>query len=127
DGRRTQPAKLQLLAGRKEGHATVRIAIREGRNRQVRQMFDAVGHPVDALTRIAIGPLQDKRLKSGHWRELTEGEVALLKKGAQGTLGAQGTRGSTFSGFSGTMGSRGSASRGSGSRGSGSRRSHRER
>jgi len=80
DGRRTQPAHLQLLPGRKEGHATVRIAIKEGRNRQVRQMFDAVGHPVDSLTRVAIGPIQDKRLKSGRWRELTDDEVRRLKK-----------------------------------------------
>lgn len=80
DGRRTQPAALQLLPNRREGHATVRITIREGRNRQVRNMFDAVGHPVDALTRVAIGPLHDKRLKSGSWRDLTDDEVRALKR-----------------------------------------------
>jgi 23S rRNA pseudouridine2605 synthase len=82
EGRRTQPALVQLLPGRKEGHAAVRVTIREGRNRQVRDMFDAIGHPVDELTRVAIGPLRDSRLKLGHWRNLTVAEVAALKKAA---------------------------------------------
>jgi pseudouridine synthase len=82
EGRRTQPALVQLLPGRKEGHAAVRVTIREGRNRQVRDMFDAIGHPVDELTRVAIGPLRDSRLKVGHWRNLTVAEVAALKKAA---------------------------------------------
>ena len=65
--------------GRKGGHARLRITIREGRNRQVRKMFDAIGHPVDQLTRVAIGPIRDTRLKTGHWRDLTAAEVAALK------------------------------------------------
>ena len=48
------------------------ITIREGRNRQVRNMCEAIGHPVDALKRVAIGPIRDSRLKPGQWRELTE-------------------------------------------------------
>ena len=47
------------------------ITIREGRNRQVRRMCEAVGHPVRTLTRTRIGPLSDRRLKPGEWRELT--------------------------------------------------------
>lgn len=82
EGRRTQPALVQLLPGRKEGHAAVRVTIREGRNRQVRNMFDAIGHPVDELTRVAIGPLRDSRLKVGHWRNLTPAEVEALKRAA---------------------------------------------
>ncbi len=81
DGRRTQPAELQLLPHRRDDdRTTVRITIREGRNRQVRNMFEAVGHPVEALTRVAIGPLHDTRLKPGHWRDLSPGEVAALKR-----------------------------------------------
>jgi hypothetical protein len=43
-------------------------------------MFDAIGHPVDELRRIAIGPLKDSRLKPGYWRDLTGEEVMQLKK-----------------------------------------------
>ncbi|HUR34487.1 MAG TPA: pseudouridine synthase [Vicinamibacterales bacterium] len=80
DGRRTDPAHVQLAPGRHEGHATLRITIAEGRNRQVRKMFEAIGHPVDYLRRIAIGPLKDPRLRPGHWRDLTDAEVMALKK-----------------------------------------------
>jgi 23S rRNA pseudouridine2605 synthase len=83
DGRRTDPAHVQLLPGRHDTHSTLRIAISEGRNRQVRKMFDAIGHPVDYLRRISIGPLKDPRLKQGYWRDLSEAEVAALKKAVQ--------------------------------------------
>jgi len=86
DGRRTEPADVDLLRssaadsrGVKKAGATVRIAIREGRNRQVRKMFEAIGHPVDHLRRIAIGPIKDDRLKPGQWRELTAAEVDRLR------------------------------------------------
>lgn len=80
DGRRTLPADVHLAPGRHEGHALLRITVREGRNRQVRRMFDAIGHPVDTLKRVAIGPIKDPRLKSGQWRELKPEEVAALRK-----------------------------------------------
>jgi pseudouridine synthase len=80
EGRRTQPAEVQLLpAGRDPKHATLRITVREGRNRQVRKMCEAIGHPVDLLRRVAIGPIRDNRLKPGQWRELTMEEVAKLR------------------------------------------------
>jgi 23S rRNA pseudouridine2605 synthase len=59
------------------------ITIGEGRNRQVRKMCDAIGHPVDQLKRIAIGPIRDGRLKLGEWRELTPEEVRSLRKAAE--------------------------------------------
>jgi pseudouridine synthase len=80
EGRRTDPARVQLTAGRHEGHATLRITIGEGRNRQVRRMFEAIGHPVDHLRRVAIGPLRDSKLRPGQWRELTRDEVRALQK-----------------------------------------------
>jgi 23S rRNA pseudouridine2605 synthase len=86
DGRRTAPAEVRLLPQhRDQDEATIVITLHEGRNRQVRDMFDAVGHPVEHLKRVAIGPLRDPRLKLGHWRELDAEEVARLKKAAGGT------------------------------------------
>ena len=43
-------------------------------------MCDAIGHPVDRLKRVAIGPIQDSRLKPGEWRELTKDEVKKLRQ-----------------------------------------------
>src|SRR5262245_22195340 len=81
DGRRTQPADVKSLG---PGHFT--IAIREGRNRQIREMCDAIGHPVDRLRRIAIGPISDARLKVGQWRELTDAEVRRLRAAGDARL-----------------------------------------
>ena len=92
DGRRTQPADVDLLSRRgpaKAGHydhpeqdALLRITIREGRNRQVRRMCEAVGHPVKTLARTRIGSLTDRHLKPGMWRELRAEEVRALRKSA---------------------------------------------
>ena len=80
DSRRTEPAQIELLPGKRDDqHATLRITIHEGRNRQVRKMCEAIGHPVERLRRIAIGPIRDNRLKPGQWRELTRDEVVKLK------------------------------------------------
>jgi pseudouridine synthase len=85
DGKRTLPAEVTLLTrrpagGSAGGHAVLLITIREGRNRQVRRMCEAVGHPVGKLRRVKIGPLGDRLLGRGKWRELTEAEVRMLKK-----------------------------------------------
>jgi len=56
----------------------VRLTIHEGRNRQVRRMCEAVGHPVERLVRVRIGPLRDQRLAPGAWRSLTPDEVIAL-------------------------------------------------
>jgi 23S rRNA pseudouridine2605 synthase len=60
----------------------LRLTIHEGRNRQVRRMCDAVGHPVQRLVRVRIGPLADRRLKPGSWRPLTSDEVRALYESA---------------------------------------------
>ncbi len=52
----------------------LRITIHEGRNRQVRRMCEAVGHPVTRLVRTRIGPLSDRALAPGSWRELDAAE-----------------------------------------------------
>ena len=63
----------------------LRITIHEGRTRQVRNMCDAIGHPVRALRRVRIGPLTDSRLKLGTYRELSAAEVAKLKSAGKDT------------------------------------------
>jgi 23S rRNA pseudouridine2605 synthase len=70
----TAPAKVSLLAPN-----LVKLTIHEGRNRQVRRMCDAVGHPVVRLVRTRIGPLAERRLKPGEWRTLTSDEVRALE------------------------------------------------
>lgn len=66
----------------------IRLVIHEGRNRQVRRMCDAVGHPVQRLVRTRIGSLRDTRLKPGEWRELTQDEVRELEQTAGTAPGA---------------------------------------
>lgn len=58
----------------------LRITLREGRNRQVRRMCEAVGHPVIRLVRTRIGPLTDRSLKPGQSRKLTDEEVRSLER-----------------------------------------------
>jgi 23S rRNA pseudouridine2605 synthase len=61
-----------------DARALVEIVMAEGRNREVRRMFDAIGHPVERLVRTAIGGLRDRRLKPGEWRHLAVDEIRLL-------------------------------------------------
>ena len=58
----------------------LRLTIHEGRNRQVRRMCEAVGHPVTRLVRTRIGPLRDPHLAPGEWRELSTDEVRDLER-----------------------------------------------
>jgi 23S rRNA pseudouridine2605 synthase len=60
----------------------LRITIHEGRNRQVRRMCEAVGHPVLRLVRVRIGPITDRNLRPGDWRELSTSERNALAKAA---------------------------------------------
>jgi len=87
DGRRTLPADVLLRnRGRRDRHGVVIITIREGRNRQVRRMLEAVGYPVESLRRIRFGSLTDRGLRPGEWRELSELEVEKLKKWKSGRV-----------------------------------------
>jgi 23S rRNA pseudouridine2605 synthase len=79
DGRRTRPADVRLLNRDRDADGMLLITIREGRNRQVRRMCEAVGHPVDRLRRIKFGPIADRRLPVGAWRDLRADEVGKLK------------------------------------------------
>ena len=79
DGTRTAPAKIKLLH-ETENNAWFEVLLHQGRNQQVRRMFDLIGHSVLKLRRVRIGPLTDEQLKPGHWRLLTVGEVKRLMK-----------------------------------------------
>jgi 23S rRNA pseudouridine2605 synthase len=73
DGR-TAPARVRRL-----GASRVELAIHEGRNRQVKRMLEAVGHPVRRLHRSRYAGLTLERLEPGRWRDLTADEVAALR------------------------------------------------
>jgi 23S rRNA pseudouridine2605 synthase len=74
DGR-TSPAEVRRLGG-----ARIELTIHEGRNRQVKRMFEAVGHRVRRLHRSRFGPLGVEGLEPGRWRELEPLEVDALKR-----------------------------------------------
>jgi pseudouridine synthase len=82
DGRRTSPAKVRLLrvvgARNDSARAEIEIVLREGRNRQVRKMCDAIAHPVARLTRTRIGTITAKGLRPGELRDLTPTEIRAL-------------------------------------------------
>jgi 23S rRNA pseudouridine2605 synthase len=85
----TAPAKASLTAP-----GALRLVIHEGRNRQVRRMCEAIGHPVRRLVRTRIGPLADRKLKPGEWRILEVDEVRALEGAA--TPRDTGAAGTTF-------------------------------
>ena len=79
DGRMTSPAEVQLV--RYEAFASVLlVSIHEGRNRQVRRMFSAVGHEVVSLKRVGFATIKLHDLPRGQWRRLTDVEVKKLKE-----------------------------------------------
>ena len=96
DGRRTLPARVAVRGSRPAGaevHATLEIVLREGRNRQVRRMCEAIGHPVVRLKRTRIGRITAAGLKSGDVRDLSSAEVAELMRGSAKAVERAGTRG----------------------------------
>ena len=83
DGERTHPSTIDRISttGRgTEGNTWFRVILTQGRNRQIRRMFELIGHPVSKLKRIAIGPLRDERLPTGAHRLLSPREVEALRK-----------------------------------------------
>jgi pseudouridine synthase len=78
DGKRTAPCGIRMIKPTPE-ESLLRITIREGRNRQIRKMCAAIGHPVLFLKRVALGPLKLGDLARGKWRYLTQAEADGLK------------------------------------------------
>jgi 23S rRNA pseudouridine2605 synthase len=79
----TAPARVAIVATQTDS-AALELVIHEGRNRQVRRMCEAIGHPVTRLVRTRIGPLSDARLAPGEWRPLEPSEVRALYAAAVG-------------------------------------------
>lgn len=74
----TAPGKFRIV-GKRSAKTRIECKIREGRNRQIRRMFEAIGHPVVSLERTQFGTLKLGRLGKGSYRELTEKEVEALR------------------------------------------------
>jgi len=79
DGTRTAPARIKLL-NETQTNAWYEVLLHQGRNQQVRRMFELIGHSVLKLRRVRIGFLNDENLKPGYWRFLSAPEVARLMK-----------------------------------------------
>ena|SRR5947207_5995536 len=86
DGRKTTPAGVKLqkvIEGEDGAYAIISITVHEGRNRQVRKMCEAIGHPVVRLRRVRIGPISDERIRPGEFRELDPKEISALRRAAR--------------------------------------------
>lgn len=80
DGIKTAPARVNILSHDSQSDTTMaRITLHEGRNHQVKNMFESIGHPVEKLTRERFGFLSTEGLQSGEWRFLTPHEVRQLE------------------------------------------------
>lgn len=88
-GRKTAPAEI-TRSPRPRGpraptqNSWLAVELTEGRTRQIREMFHRIGHPVQRLKRVAIGPLRDSRLAPGQVRELRPQEVQKLRRATRG-------------------------------------------
>ena len=77
-GEKTAPCELEILDSPKNLH--VGLILHEGKNRQIRRMFEAVGNDVKKLERVGYADLSVGDLKRGHWRYLDEFEIRKLKQ-----------------------------------------------
>jgi pseudouridine synthase len=81
-GARTQRSKLSIIK-RARDRTLLRMELHEGRNRQIRRMMLAVGHPVKKLRRVQLGPLKLTGLQPGQWRDLLPQELSALRRAAE--------------------------------------------
>ena len=75
---RKEPGRKEKVDA--EGNTWLRVTLSEGRTRQIRRMFELIGHPVSKLKRVAIGPIRDSALTPGAYRQLADAEVAALMR-----------------------------------------------
>jgi 23S rRNA pseudouridine2605 synthase len=84
-GYKTSPAVIRKIVYDKTmGNTRLNIIIKEGKNRQIRRMFDQINHPVIFLKRVRLGPVTIGSLKPGEWRHLTAEEITMLKNWVKG-------------------------------------------
>jgi 23S rRNA pseudouridine2605 synthase len=81
DGRPVGPMEVELLPVK--GPNALRVILREGRKRQIREVARQLNYPVISLVRVRFGPIKLGNLKPGHWRHLTSREVIALKRSVQ--------------------------------------------
>ncbi|HOM99434.1 MAG TPA: pseudouridine synthase, partial [Acidobacteriota bacterium] len=79
-----QLAAERIVRLKSADNTWLEVILRQGRNRQIRRMFEAVGHPVMRLRRVAVGPVQLGDLKPGRWRKLSPWELKELRKALGG-------------------------------------------
>ncbi|MFN2577405.1 MAG: pseudouridine synthase [Pyrinomonadaceae bacterium] len=91
EGKRTAPSEVRKLR-ESQTNAWFEVTLYEGRNQQIRRMFDEIGHSVIKLTRTRIGKLEVEPLKSGQWRHLSEREVRQLKNIRESKVTSRPTR-----------------------------------
>ena len=101
DGGRTAPARIEKTDETRT-NAWYEVILREGRNQQIRRMFDLISHSVIKLRRVRIGPITSEGILIGQWRHLTPAEVKRLKAapstrkpGGKGASGARVNKGNT--------------------------------
>jgi 23S rRNA pseudouridine2605 synthase len=110
----TAPCDIDIIGvDDRKGLVSLEVRLQEGKNRQIRRMFEAIGHPVKSLTRIKQGPVGLKGMVPGEWRKLTPGEVTMIKRKTGGKAIRVETRGKKY--FS--SGGGGGSSRGGGGAG----------
>jgi len=80
EGMRIKPLNIRFIRKTTKNNSWYNITIIEGKKHIIRKMFKYFGHPVEKLTRTAIGTIKLGKLPTGHWRELTEEEVSQFKK-----------------------------------------------
>jgi 23S rRNA pseudouridine2605 synthase len=78
DNERLAPSEIEQLKG--GDNPWFSVTLYQGRNQQIRRMFQSIGHPVEKLRRVRIGFLEDEKLRSGQWRFLTEHEVEQFRR-----------------------------------------------
>ena len=102
DGVKTAPARITKTDETKT-NAWYEVILGEGRNQQIRRMFDSIGHSVVKLRRVAIGPVTAEGILIGQWRHLTPVEVKRLKGGAKGAKSSKSAKSSKAARSSGSV------------------------
>lgn len=83
DGAETLKAEAARVVSCNNSHSVVELELAQGKNREVRRMFEVLGHEVEQLKRVQIGPIKLGELPVGKWRALTEPEIRSLLRGAK--------------------------------------------